>query len=141
MIFISVTRLRVKSILYLIPFFKANEASVKELKQSSGLIKGKELIDKKLTFWTITIWEDESSMKKFRGCDAHRHAMQHLPNWCDEASYHHWMQEESEFPTWETISQKLFSEGKLSKVRHPSKAQLANQFPPIKWNRTERRLK
>lgn len=138
--FISVTRLRVKSILYLIPFFKANEASVRALKQSAGLIKGKELIDKNLTFWTITIWEDEASMKKFRGSNSHRYAMQHLPNWCDEASYHHWVQEESEFPTWEMISQRLFSEGKLSKVRHPSKAQIANQFPPIKWKRTERKL-
>lgn len=139
--FISVTRLRVKSILYLIPFFKANEASVRALKQSPGLIKGRELIDKKLTFWTITMWEDEASMKKFRGCNAHRVAMQHLPKWCDEASYHHWIQEDNEVPTWATIAEKLFTEGKLSKVRNPSKAQAANKFPPIKWTKTERILK
>lgn len=141
MAFISVTRLRVKSILYLIPFFKANEASVRALKQSQGLIKGKELIDKNLTFWTITMWEDEASMKKFRGCDAHRYAMQHLPKWCDEASYHHWVQEDNEIPIWDTVAEKLYTEGKLSKVRHPSKAQIANHFPPIKWTKTERRLK
>jgi hypothetical protein len=29
---------------------RANEASVKELKSSTGLLMGKELIDKKLTF-------------------------------------------------------------------------------------------
>ncbi len=39
------------------------------------------------------------------------------------------------------ISEKLYSQGKLSKVRHPSKAQVENQFPPIKWTKTERRLK
>jgi hypothetical protein len=33
------------------------------------------------------------------------------------------------------------SQGKLSKVRNPSKAQVENQFPPIKWTKTERRLK
>ena len=100
-----------------------------------------ELIDKKLTFWTITIWEDESSMKGFRGSSAHRRAMQHLPKWCNEASYHHWVQEENEFPSWTTISEKLFTDGKLSKVRNPSNAQITNNFPSIKWTKTARIIK
>ena len=120
---------------------RANEASVKELKVSKGLLKGKELIDKKLIFWTITIWENEESMKGFRGSSSHRNAMQHLPKWCSEASYHHWVQEENEFPTWNTVSDILYSEGRLSKVRNPSNAQLENKFPQIKWTKTERRLK
>ena len=139
--FISVTRLRVKSLIFLFSFIRANEASVKELKSSSGLLMGEELIDKKLTFWTITLWEDEDSMKKFKGSLSHRNAMQHLPKWCNEASYHHWFQEESECPNWTTISDKLYSEGKLSKVRNPSNAQITNQFPPIQWTKSERRLK
>ena len=139
--FISVTRLRVKSLFFLFSFIKANEASVIELKSSSGLLKGKELIDKKLTFWTITLWEDEDSMKKFRGSLSHRNAMQHLPKWCNEASYHHWVQEENECQNWTSISDKLYSEGKLSKVRNPSNAQITNQFPPIQWTKFERKLK
>ena len=67
--------------------------------------------------------------------------MQHLPKWCNEASYHHWVQEGNEFPTWNTISEKLYSEGKLSKVRNLSKAQAENQFAPIIWTKSERRLK
>jgi hypothetical protein len=70
---------------------------------------GKELIDKKLTFWTITLWEDEELMKRFRGSLSHRNAMQYLPIWCNEASYHHWVQKESECPNWTTISDKLYS--------------------------------
>jgi hypothetical protein len=138
--FVSVTRLRVKSILYLIPFMRANEASVKALQASAGLLKGKELIDKQLTFWTITLWENEEAMKGFRGSEAHRKAMQYLPKWCNEASYHHWVQEHNEFPGWDTVSEKLFKEGRLSKVRNPSPAQMNNQFPPIKWTKTERIL-
>jgi hypothetical protein len=99
------------------------------------------LIDKNFTFWTITVWEDEISMKSFRNSTSHRIAMQKLPKWCDEASYHHWVQEDREFPTWEIISEKLYSEGKLSKVRNPSKAQIENKFPKIRWTKTERRLK
>ncbi|MFZ9262628.1 MAG: hypothetical protein ACO3AA_04810 [Chitinophagaceae bacterium] len=139
--FVSVTRLRVKSILFLIPFFRANEASAKEIKLSKGLLKGKELIDKKLTFWTVTIWENEEFMKAFRGSLSHRNAMQHLHKWCDEASNHHWIKIDNEFPSWDCISDKLYSQGRLSKVRNPSKAQIENQFPPIKWTKTERRLK
>jgi len=139
--FVSVTRLRVKSILYLFSFFKANEASIKELKASKGFLNGKELIDKKLTFWTITLWEDEASMKGFRSSLSHRNAMQHLPDWCNEASYHHWIQAENEMPNWDFVSEKLFTQGKLSKVRNPSKEQTLNQFPTIKWTKTERKLK
>jgi hypothetical protein len=125
----------------LIPFLRANEASVKELKASKGLLNGKELIDQKLTFWTITLWEDEGSMKAFRGSPSHRTAMQHLPKWCNEASYHHWVQETNELPSWDTIAERLYTEGKLSKVRNPSTAQATNRFPPLKWTKTERTLK
>ena len=139
--FVSVTRLRVKSFIYLIPFMRANEASVKELKKSQGLLMGKELIDKNFTFWTLTIWENEESMKGFRNSASHREAMKNLPNWCDEASYLHWIQNESDLPNWNVVAEKLFKEGKLSKVRNPSKAQIVNKFPEIKWTKTERKLK
>ena len=139
--FVSVTRLRVKSIFYLLSFMKANEASVKALKEAGGLLKASELMDKKLTFWTITLWDSPESMKKFRGSEAHRYAMQQLPTWCNEGSYHHWEQESDVFPDWQTISERLFTEGRLTKVRNPSQAQTLNQFPPIKWTKTERKLK
>lgn len=139
--FVSVTRLRLRSIFFLIPFMRANEASVKALKASKGLFKGKELIDKHFTFWTITFWEDEASMKAFRVSPEHRAAMQNLAKWCNEASYHHWTQDDTEFPSWQTISEKLYAEGRLSKVRYPSKAQTENRFPPIKWTKIERVLK
>ncbi|NDA61902.1 MAG: DUF3291 domain-containing protein [Chitinophagia bacterium] len=138
--FVSVTRLRVKSIFYLLPFIRANEASVKELQKSEGLIKGKELIDKRLTFWTITVWDTPESMKKFRNSIAHRKAMQRLPTWCNEASYHHWIQENDDIPNWNQAAEKLFSAGTLSKVRNPSPAQQNNIFPNISWTKTERIL-
>jgi len=67
--------------------------------------------------------------------------MQHLSKWCDEASYHHWLQDSFEFESWEIVSEKLFKEGRLSKLRNPSIAQLNNKFPPIKWTKTQRVLK
>ena len=141
MTFISITRLRVKSVFNLLQFMKANEASVKSIGQIKGFITGKELVDKSLVFWTLTAWESEESMKQFRNGNAHRAAMQKLPVWCDEGAYHHWVQEDNNLPDWDTASKRLMEEGKLTKVKAPSKAQQAGKYPPIKWKKLERRLK
>jgi hypothetical protein len=139
--FISVTRLRVRSVFSLLKFILANEASVKELRKTKGFLGGKELTDKHLTFWTLTMWTDEASMRVFRNSLPHRKAMQKLPFWCCEASYFHWTQQEAVLPPWSVASQKLFQEGKLTKVRKPSAHQLNQTFPSIKWTKLERTLK
>lgn len=88
--FVSITRLKVKSIFKLISFLNANESSVKQLISTHRFIKGKELVDKHLTFWTLTMWEKDTDMHAFRNSAAHKKAMQKLPYWCSEASYFHW---------------------------------------------------
>lgn len=138
MFFVSVTRLRVKSFWYLPAFFIANERSVKELIHTAGFAGGKELIDKKLTFWTVTIWKDMEAMKTFRNSEAHRKAMQKLPVWCDEASYTHWTQNDDQMPVWATIHLKMVDEGKLTKVKQPSAQQLSKQFPAPALTKSER---
>jgi heme-degrading monooxygenase HmoA len=136
--FISITRLRIHSIFILPKFMLANEASVKQLRKIDGFLKGKELIDKGLTFWTLTMWRDEIAMKAFRNSIPHRKAMQKLPSWCCEASYFHWIQDSEELLSWSIASQKLLQEGKLTKVRKPSVNQQENNFSPIKWKKFER---
>jgi hypothetical protein len=139
--FISVTRLRVRSVFSLPKFMLANKASVRQLYQTKGFLGGKELVDKNFTFWTLTMWNDETSMREFRNSTAHRKAMQKLPFWCSEASYFHWIQEEAVLPSWHIASQKLLQEGKLTKVRKPSINQLNQSFPPIQWTKLERNFK
>jgi hypothetical protein len=141
MVFISSTRLRLKSIFLLPSFMKANEASINQLKITSGFIGGIELIDRKLTFWTITMWDTDKNMLEFRNSPAHRKAMQKLPIWCNEASYLHWIQEEDKLPEWKIIFDKMIAEGKISKVRNPSPIHLNKNFPEMKWKRVWRKLK
>ncbi len=140
MIFISVTRLRVKSILFLPSFFLVNNRSVKELIITPGFFKGKELLDKNLTFWTMTAWKDLESMKTFRNSGAHRKAMQKLPGWCNEASYVHWMQETDVLPTWTDAHLKMLSEGKTTKVKQPTQNQLLKTCAAPAWQKSERIL-
>jgi hypothetical protein len=141
MVFISATRLRVKSIFFMPGFIISNESSIKQLIKTYGFLGGRELIDKNLTFWTITMWEADANMKEFRNSSPHRKAMQKLPIWCDEASYVHWTQEENQFPDWKMIFEKMLIEGKTSKVRNPSENQLSKNYPEIKWTKLERNLK
>ena len=132
MVFLSATRLKLKSAWYLLPFFLANEAVAKQLCITDGFIEGMELIDKNLTFWTLTMWRMDADMKTFRNSAAHKKAMQKLPFWCNEASYIHWAQEEQQLPDWQTVYTKISREGKLTKVRNPSVNQLNSIFPEIR---------
>jgi hypothetical protein len=141
MSFISATRLRVRSILYLPAFFRANEGAAKQLSISPGFIDGKELLDKAFTFWTLTRWNDAVAMKGFRNSPAHRRAMQKLPFWCDEASYLHWEDDNDQLPVWDVVREKMIHEGKLTKVQKPSSNQPTKNYPPVKWKRFERKFK
>ncbi len=50
---------------------------------------------------------------------AHRQLVRRLLEWCDEAALVHWEQENLE-PDWHDAQRRLQSEGRRSKVNHPS---------------------
>jgi len=141
MYFVSVTRLRVRTLGFLFRFFRANEASVRSIKSVSGFIRGRELIDKKFTFWTVTVWESDQAMKFFRNNDPHKSAMRKLPEWCDEAAYVHWLQETDELPGWDIVYTRLLAEGKVTKVKHPSPQQPDMRYAAPLWTKTQRNIK
>jgi len=89
----------------------------------------------------VTAWEDEAAMRKYRQQGAHGRVMPRLLNWCDEAAYVHWNQDTPELPDWSQAHRRLVSEGKLSKVYHPSPAHVDKQFAEPKPGRIERALK
>ena len=128
MYFISITRLRLRSVWFLPGFMLGNERSVKELIKTPGFIAGKELVDKKLTFWTITVWEADAAMKVFRNAKAHQAAMRKLPLWCNEASFAHWLDESNDVPDWNTAYSRMIATGKLAKVNKPSPSQANKNF-------------
>ena len=117
---------------------RANNASIKQLLVTEGFLSGKELVDKGLVFWTLTMWDKDAAMKVFRNSVPHRKAMQQLPIWCDEATYAHWLQDEAVLPDWNIIYEKIIAEGIVSKVRNPSGRHTDKSFPQIKWLKTGR---
>jgi hypothetical protein len=127
--FVSVTRLRLRSLRFLPAFLWTNELVVRQLTASPGFRKGRLLIDKHRTFWTLTLWSDQASVRQFRDAAAHRVAMPKLLNWCDEASLAHWEQSEDALPDWTDAWARLLREGRASKVRHPSAEHAQLAFP------------
>ena len=141
MAFISVTRLRVRSFIYLPEFLWDTFQSVRQAERSSGFLGGKLLVNAKYVFWTITAWVDEGAMNAYRTSGAHRIAMPKLLDWCDEAAVVHWTQEPSEIPSWQEAHQLMLETGKLSKVNHPSPVQASQQIPAPKPGRIAQTLK
>jgi hypothetical protein len=92
----------------------------RQVERAAGFQHGRLLADRSLTFWTMTAWESEASMRGYMLSGSHRSAMPHLMDWCDEASVAHWSQEEDGLPTWEEADQRMREMGRVSKVRHPS---------------------
>jgi hypothetical protein len=86
MALISVTRLRVRSFIYLPQFFWHTFKSIRQAERSSGFLGGRLLVNAKNVFWTMTAWKDQAAMNAYRTGGAHRRAMPKLLNWCNEAA-------------------------------------------------------
>ena len=80
---------------------------------------------KGLAFWTLAMWHDNQAIRAFVPASPHREAMQKLPDWCDEAAFADWEQDTTDWPSWETASERLAGTGRLVGVLHPSKQQKA----------------
>src|ERR1700722_19369912 len=141
MALISVTRLRVRSFIYLPQFLWDTFKSVRQVERSPGFLGGRLLVNAKKVFWTMTAWKDETAMNAYRTGGAHRKAMPKLLNWCNEAAVVHWTQESPEIPAWQQAQQQMAEKGKLSKVNHPSPAQASQQIPAPRLSRIAQTLK
>jgi hypothetical protein len=118
---VSLTRLRLRSFLHLIPFAWTSNRISRQAARAPGFIAGQVYGDPaRLTFWTATLWENEAAMKAFRGSGVHQAAMPRLADWCDEASVAHWNQPGSEVPDPEITLRRMQADGRPLRVRYPS---------------------
>ncbi|MBD1834378.1 hypothetical protein H6F61_17170 [Cyanobacteria bacterium FACHB-472] len=129
MVFISATRLRVRSPLYLPAFLWNNVLSTWQIVNTPGFLKGQLLRDSNGTFWTLTAWEEQAAMKFYRNSGAHRNVMPRLQDWCDEASVVHWQQEDSNLPDWGEVHRRMVTNGHPTKLSKPSPAHLERKIP------------
>ena len=122
MVWVSVTRLRVRSVRFLPGFLWYAMRSGRQAKRAAGVVAVELLADRERTFWTLTAWESRAAMLAFMTGGGRKRAMPKLLEWCDEASVAHWEQEGSALVGWEEASRRMRAAGRASKVRHPSAA-------------------
>jgi len=128
--FVSVTRLRVRSWRHLPGFLWHSFRSERQARSERGNLGVTLLAEANRTFWTCTVWADQSDMRAFMTVGAHRKAMPRLVEWCDEASIVHWQQDSAEPPSWPEAYRRMQEEGRRSRVNHPSEAQQRFKIPP-----------
>jgi hypothetical protein len=119
---VSITRLRIRSWRYFVPFIFFAVRSSRQAKRAAGNLAVSLLRESNNVYWTRTVWTTEGAMKAFMLSGPHRQAMHRLMEWCDEAAVVHWMQESGGEPDWEESHRRLQQEGRRSKVNHPSAA-------------------
>ena len=120
MVFVSITRLRIRSWRFM-PYFALHTwRTLRQCRQAAGFIGGSLLPDRKLTFWTMTLWQDQRAMRAYMTSSPHLTAMPMLLDWCDEASVVHWTQDEAGAPGWPEADGRMREQGRPSKVRHPA---------------------
>jgi Domain of unknown function (DUF3291) len=127
--FVSVTRLRIRSLLFLPQFIVQALGSSLQAERAQGFLGGALMREPGNIFWTITVWQDDAAMNSYRTQGAHRSAMPRLLNWCNESSVAHWRQETADVPSWPEAHRRMVEEGRPSKVNHPSAAHLAYEIP------------
>ncbi len=118
--FVSLTRLRIRSFRFLPQFAWHAVRSNRQVQRAPGFLTGSLLADRSWTFWTMTLWDSERSMRAYMTSGAHKAAMPHLLHWCDEASVAHWTQPTPNLPTWTEADRRMRESGRISKVLHPS---------------------
>ena len=94
--------------------------SLEQVKRAAGFLEGSLLPDRRFTFWTMTLWDERESMRAFMTSGDHVAVMPKLLDWCDEASVVHWEQSDPALVSWTDADRRMRTQGRPSKVRHPS---------------------
>lgn len=130
MSFVGVTRLRVRSIRFLPSFAVHFLRTRRQIREAPGFQGGSLLADRNLTFWTMTAWDSQDSMRRYMMTAPHRAAMPFLLDWCDEASVVHWDRPEKVLPSWLEADKQMRESGRSSKVRNPSPQHATLSYRP-----------
>lgn len=123
---VSITRLRLRSRWFELPFLWHAIRSNAQAKSADGCLSVA-VRRHGGAYWTMTLWRDAAATRAFMLSGAHKAAMPTLQRWCDEASLDQWEQVDTSLPSWSEGEQRLATAGRVSHVVHPSPAQAAGR--------------
>ena len=119
---VSVTRFRVRSVRFL-PFFLIHaQRCLVQIRRADGHLGSALRHDRDLSYWTASVWRDETALRSYVTMGAHRTAMPQLSEWSEEASTVRWRQANPDLPRWALIIERMRADGCAVPVRHPGPA-------------------
>ena len=135
---VSVTRFRLRGLRYL-PFFMIHaQRSLMQIRRTDGYLAGAVRRDRDLTYWTSTVWRDETALLAYVTSGAHRTAMPKLADWGDEASTVRWDQDGFDLPDWSVAIEHMQREGRALPLRHPAPSHATVSFAESRSFQTSR---
>ena len=126
---VVVTRLRLRDPTYFDEFFAAAVAVIEQARDSEGNLAADVLAEANNTYWTRTVWRARDVMSAFVGHEPHLHTMEHIDEWCDEATFVDWEQDGEDLPDWQDGYQRLLATGQAGKLTSPTAAHDSRDFP------------
>ena len=126
---ISVTRFRSRSLVFLPLFALHTNGAIGQARRADGLLSGAVQRQTDGSFWTLSVWRDETAMHAYVASGAHRLAMPHLRDWAVEASVVRWVADSPALPTWDEAARRMHDAGRASKLRHPGPDHAARTYP------------
>jgi heme-degrading monooxygenase HmoA len=79
--------------------------SIRQSKKAKGLVHASFRNEGWLTYWTLTVWEDEASMKEYRNKGNHLKAMKVSRKIADQLEKLNW--EDDHIPDWQECMELL----------------------------------
>ncbi len=131
---LSITRLQLAQARRIFLFLKLSHAAMKQATESAGLIVGQTVFEPPKRFWTITLWQDPKSMRRFVGSGVHLAAMPKLATICSEAVFCHVEIPDQVVPEMSQIERILQENATYANVLQPSPWQNNNQLAPVGWH-------
>jgi heme-degrading monooxygenase HmoA len=129
--FVSITRLRVRSLRFLPSFILYAIGTTAEAQRAPGFLAAQLSASLfRRTYWTLTAWSDEAAMQAWRVSGVHRIVMPKLAHWCDEAAVAHWNAAAEEMPDEAETLRRMQTEGRTSRLRHMSAGHAAGVTVP-----------
>ena len=131
MVFVSGTRLHLRSWRYVLPFALYAQRAARQARKSAGNLGVALHRDTFGGYWTCTLWRHEAAMRAYMMAGAHAKAMRYVQKWADAAFVVHWTQDNSQMPSWREVSRHMKREGRKTNLRLPSKAHENFEVPEL----------
>lgn len=129
MAIIVVTRLRLRDHSFQDAFFAASVSVLGQVGGSVGTLGSDAMAEDDDVWWTVTAWADRAALQAFVATEPHRSVMASVDEWCSEATFAEWAQDEATLPDWATSHARLVAAGVSADLPHATPANASRAFP------------